>query len=174
MPSGPKRPRIDAATGLPQTRAARGLRAIGQSVAAAAGPAVRRQGIQKAELVSRWAEIVGADIAAMTRPLEIRHGRSKKQAGAVLYIGAAPKAALLLGHQENEIVARINTYFGTTLVVGIAFIERRTFAPKPQKPAEKTAENRDPLPQKVQDSRLQKALERLHGQIADPKNLVDK
>lgn len=165
---------------LPKTRRAGGLRPVGLSVSKAAGPAVKRQGIARSELVTRWSDIVGADIAKMARPLRIKAG-ARGQTGPTLVLGTLPKAGLILQHLEPDIINRINTFFGQTLIQHIALIERRALPPvralKPAAAPQESPISAAPGVDRVQNSRLQMALNRLHHHInADnqAKNPVDK
>lgn len=172
----PRRPSYngdDPFNNLPKTRRAGGLRPVGLSVSKAAGAAVKRQGIARSELVTRWQDIVGADIAKMARPLRIKAG-ARGQSGPTLVLGTLPKAGLILQHLEPDIINRINTFFGQTLVQHISLVERRTLPPiKTSKPALSTEDPPNlaaPGVDRVQNTRLQMALNRLHHQINADKN----
>ncbi|MGB0920567.1 MAG: DUF721 domain-containing protein [Alphaproteobacteria bacterium] len=171
----------DPYNNLPKTRRAGGLRPVGLSVSKAAGAAVKRQGIARSELVTRWSDIVGADIAKMARPLRIKAG-ARGQTGPTLVLGTLPKSGLILQHLEPDIIARINTFFGQTLVQHLSFVERRALpkasqanrfrqnnAPRQdtaQDIVAETAAKSAPGVEKVQTTRLQNALLRLHHEIS--------
>ncbi len=171
-PRSPSHNGDDPFSNLPKTRRAGGLRPVGLSVSKAAGAAVKRQGIARSELVTRWQDIVGADIAKMARPLRIKAG-ARGQTGPTLVLGTLPKAGLILQHLEPDIIGRINTFFGQTLVQHISLVERRALppvraakAPKKEQEAPISAPSSStPGVDRVQNDRLKMALNRLHDQI---------
>lgn len=86
-------------------------------VAEDALPLVRGQlakrGFAEVELVTRWAEIAGAGLAAHCFP----HKLSSGTAGATtLTLVADDRASLELQHQAPKLVDRINRYFGRDVV----------------------------------------------------------
>jgi len=66
-------------------------------------------------LEARWPEIVGERLAAVTRPQKLtrpRKGPDGKSAGATLELRVAGPAALLVQHQSEDILARVNLFLG--------------------------------------------------------------
>ena len=58
----------------------------------------------------RWREIVGDQLARVTRPQKLTKGRSG--AGGTLELRVAGPAALLVQHQSADILARVNLFLG--------------------------------------------------------------
>lgn len=77
-------------------------------------------------LEPRWREIVGDRLARVTRPQKLSRGRGG--AGATLELRVAGAAALLVQHQAEDILARVNLFLGPGAV------SRLTFAQGPVKP----------------------------------------
>jgi hypothetical protein len=61
-------------------------------------------------LEPRWREIVGDQLARVTRPQKLTRGRAG--AGGTLELRVAGPAALLVQHQSAEILSRVNLFLG--------------------------------------------------------------
>lgn len=61
-------------------------------------------------LEPRWTEIVGERLARVTRPQKLTRGRGG--AGGTLELRVAGPAALLVQHQSEEILQRVNLFLG--------------------------------------------------------------
>ena len=77
-------------------------------------------------LESRWVEIVGEQIARVSRPQKLTRGRAG--AGGTLELRVPGAAALLVQHQERDILQRVNLFLGEGAV------ERLRIAQGPIKP----------------------------------------
>jgi len=67
-----------------------------------------------ADLLARWGEIIGDDIASIAKLVGITKTRDKKFNIALR--AANPAFALQLSYQNEEIIKRINKYFGYNAV----------------------------------------------------------
>jgi hypothetical protein len=66
-------------------------------------------------LEPRWREIVGDQLARVTRPQKLTKGRAGpdgKNGGGTLELRVAGPAALLVQHQSADILARVNLFLG--------------------------------------------------------------
>lgn len=79
-----------------------------------------------AALEPRWREIVGDRLACVTRPQKLTKGRGG--AGGTLELRVAGPAALLVQHQSEDIIARVN------LFLGAGSVDRLRIAQGPVKP----------------------------------------
>ncbi len=77
-------------------------------------------------LEPRWREIVGDRLARVTRPQKLTKGRGT--AGGTLELRVAGPAALLVQHQSEDIIQRVN------LFLGAGSVERLRIAQGPVKP----------------------------------------
>ncbi|WP_439471700.1 DUF721 domain-containing protein [Brevundimonas sp.] len=77
-------------------------------------------------LEPRWREIVGERLARVTRPQKLTKGRAG--AGGTLELRVAGPAALLVQHQSEEILQRVNLFLGPGAV------EKLRIAQGPVKP----------------------------------------
>lgn len=72
-----------------------------------------------ADLIARWDDIMGADIASIAKLAAIRKNRDNTF--NVVIRPAVPAYALQLSYQSDEIIKRINKYFGYNAVGKISF-----------------------------------------------------
>ncbi len=73
------------------------------------------RGFSATRLLTHWAEIVGAQVAAIAKPLEIRHPRPRPghpPEGATLTVLALGAAALRLEMERDRIRERVNACYG--------------------------------------------------------------
>lgn len=74
-------------------------------------PAMRAKGFAQAEVVQRWAHIVGPELAASTVPMRLIFPRGEKM-GAKLIIRCASAFAPLVAHKSDRIIEMVNSFFG--------------------------------------------------------------
>jgi len=102
--------------------------------------AFKKQGFASTELVTRWKEIAGAEIAACSEPLKLQWSRTpegEQPEPATLVLRAEGPAALEIQHQTHVILERVNRYFGWhavgRIVLRQAPLSRPKTRPKPPK-----------------------------------------
>ena len=130
--------------------------------------AFRKQGFASTELVTRWAEIIGPDIAAYAEPLKVQWRRAAEGEApepATLVLRVEGPMALEIQHSSGVILERVNRFFGWQAVGKLAFrqapLTRRSVKKRLPKPdAEKTARIASTL-SGVSDDKLKDALARL-------------
>ncbi len=119
-------------------------------------PFARKHGFSQTRLLMRWEGVVGADIAAWTRPLRLVRG--------VLHLRVASAWAPYIQHQAPSILERVNLFLGRKAVTRIALKQGLVTPP----PAPRTAAYRAPEPVAVSgisDPDLRSALARLGGAV---------
>jgi hypothetical protein len=131
--------------------------------------AFAKQGFASVELVTRWPEIVGTEIAAHSQPEKIQWPRTPQAAGApepgTLMLRVEGPAALEIQHLSDVILERVNQFFGWQAVGGVrlrqAPLSRRT-GPKPLRLPDPAvlAHIEANLPE-IRDEKLRQALARL-------------
>src|SRR4029078_8293810 len=85
--------------------------------------AYARQGFAARELVTRWAEIAGKDIAAQSEPLKMQWTRpveGQPQEPATLVLRVEGPMALEIQHSSDVILERVNRFFGWSAVGRLA------------------------------------------------------
>ncbi|MBI5263087.1 MAG: DUF721 domain-containing protein [Bradyrhizobium sp.] len=134
--------------------------------------AYAKQGFAARELVTRWGEIAGAEIAAHSEPLKMQWPRpveGRPQEPATLVLRVEGPMALEIQHSSDVILERVNRFFGWSAVGKLAFrqapLSRRTRPPRPKSPDQKAvAEVAETLGQ-IDDEELRSALARLGAAI---------
>ena len=71
-----------------------------------------KNGIMQLEILSRWEEIAGADLAVYSFPEKIDFRANQRSGGIVHLLVPSGAFALELQHREQQILAKINAYFG--------------------------------------------------------------
>ena len=134
--------------------------------------AYAKQGFAARELVTRWAEIAGAEIARHSEPLKLQWPRpveGQPQEPATLILRVEGPAALEIQHSSDVILQRVNRFFGWSAVGRLALRQAplshrkgpaRGSAPDPKSVA-KVAETLSA----VEDDELRAALARLGAAI---------
>jgi hypothetical protein len=134
--------------------------------------AYAKQGFAARELVTRWAEIAGAEVAAHSEPLKIQWPRpveGQPQEPATLVLRVEGPMALEIQHSSDVILQRVNRFFGWSAVGRLALrqapLSRRNRPPVPRAPdAQSVAKVAETL-SSVEDEALRTALARLGASI---------
>jgi hypothetical protein len=127
----------------PQRGRALSSKRVGTFVPALVREAFRRRGFTNVDVVLRWREIVGPELAEQTWPLRIewprRHEEALRPDGTAepgrqrtrLVVGAAPARALEVEYAKRDIVERVNRYLGYRAATELAATPDYSAAPEP-------------------------------------------
>ena len=148
-------------------------RTLSELTGATLSDALRRQGFASAEIVARWADIAGPEIAAYCEPIKINwpravDGDEGPGEPATLVLRVEGPAAIEVQHQSAVILERVNRFFGWAAIGRIALRQaplRRhvpAAAPAPPDPAA-AADIAAALP--IEDQDLRQALGRLGAAV---------
>ena len=88
------------------------------------GDAFARQGFASAELVTRWEDIVGAEIAAHSEPIKLnwpRRADGEEREAATLVLRVEGPAAIEIQHLAGLICERVNRFLGWRAVGRLAY-----------------------------------------------------
>lgn len=145
------------------------LSALARDVPALTKLALGKRGFAEADLVGRWAEIVGPETARLALPVKLRLPRPKSEAakgavapnvaGGTLTLRCSPAASLELQHLKPRILERITTYFGYPAIREIRLEIGDRKRPKPVRRSSGPAT--PPDLSRVTDPELREALQRL-------------
>ena len=134
--------------------------------------AYAKQGFAARELVTRWAEIAGADIARHAEPLKMQWPRpveGQPQEPATLVLRVEGPAALEIQHKSDVLLERVNRFFGWHAVGRLALrqapLSRRERPRRPPPPDPKDVEEVAKTLSAVEDEALKDALARLGAAI---------
>jgi len=75
------------------------------------------RGFAQSRVLTHWLEIVGADIAEITRPVEVSYGRDGM--GATLSILTTGAHALMIEMQKEAIRAKVNAVYGYNAIARV-------------------------------------------------------
>ncbi|ABE38436.1 hypothetical protein SAMN05444123_102204 [Rhodopseudomonas pseudopalustris] len=134
--------------------------------------AFAKQGFAARELVTRWPEIAGAQIAAHCEPLKMQWPRpveGQPQEPATLVLRVEGPMALEIQHSSDQILQRVNRFFGWNAVGRLALrqapLSRRPRKPAPKPPDEAAVAKLAASLDAVEDDSLRNALARLGATI---------
>ena len=157
---------------------ARGFpRPLSDFAGAAMNAALKAQGFASAEIVARWADIAGPEIAAHSEPVKINWPRAmaagpladEAPEPATLVLRVEGPAAIEIQHLSTVILERVNRFFGWRAIGRIALrqaplkhreVRKRPPPPDPAAMARIAAA----LPQ-IEDEDLRQALARLGAAV---------
>jgi hypothetical protein len=100
--------RLAATHAVPVYRPAKPM---GFALQKALRPILKEAGPAPETLKSRWAEIVGLRLAAVTEPVRV----SRAKGGGVLHLRAPSAAAPIIQHSKEHILARVNLASGSKI-----------------------------------------------------------
>jgi hypothetical protein len=134
--------------------------------------AFRKQGFAASELVTRWKDIVGAEIAAHAEPVKLQWPREvngEPGEPATLVLRVEGPVSIEIQHQSAVILERINRFFGWQAVGRIALRQAPLSRPKvnaapPKLDAAEVARVESTL-RAVTDDELRAALSRLGAAV---------
>lgn len=147
-------------------------RSVADLVQRVGDTAFRKFGFIQSSVVSRWGEIVGARLAAVTQPAMIRFPAGAKT-GGTLHLSICGAAAPMLQHIAPDIIASVNRFFGYAAIsqVRMAHGLAPPAPPKPKpQPKPIPADLSDSL-REIADDELRAVLERMATGLANAPSL---
>jgi hypothetical protein len=111
----------------------RPIRKLGELTSEFMADAFKKQGFASTELVTRWRDIVGADIAAHAEPVKLQWPRTvegEPSEPATLVLRVEGPTAIEIQHQAAVVLERINRVFGWQAVGRVVFRQAPLSRPK--------------------------------------------
>jgi hypothetical protein len=151
----------------------RPARPLADAARAVLAESFAKQGFAASELVTRWAEIAGPEVAAHAEPIKMRWPRAAEgevSGPATLVLRVEGPAAVEIQHMSGVIIERVNRFFGWQAVGQIALrqapLTRRAPSPSstPDDHAEAAVQIAAALTE-VEDEALRMALGRLGAAV---------
>lgn len=133
--------------------------------------AFKRQGFASTELVTRWREIAGPEIAAHAEPVKLQWPRAidgEPSEPATLVLRVEGPMAIEIQHQSDIVLERINRFFGWQAVGRLALRQaplRRRERPAPRRADPEAAARIAATLNEVEDEGLKTALSRLGAAV---------
>lgn len=135
------------------------------------------RGFAQSRLLTDWAEVAGADVAAIARPVEVSYGRGGM--GATLTLLTTGAQAPMLEMQKDQLRERVNAVYGYNAIARIRItqtaatgfadgqvaFEHRPKDTTPAEPAPEMTKAAAHVVAPVEDETLRAALERLGAHI---------
>jgi hypothetical protein len=134
---------------------------------------LRTQGFASTEIIARWAEIAGPEIAAHSEPMKINWPRQSGDGGeqpepATLMLRVEGPAAIEIQHLSAVILERVNRFFGWQAIGRINLRQaplRRRAPAAPPPPLDPEVAQRIAASLPIEDEDLRQALARLGASI---------
>ena len=146
-------------------------RPLSELLSATLSDVLKAQGFASTEIISRWNDIVGPEIAGHSEPLKINWPRApagEKPEPATLVLRVEGPAALEIQHLSEVILDRVNRFFGWQAIGRIAIrqapLRRRESSPVPKIDDAAAARIADALPD-IKDDNLRQSPGRLASVI---------
>ena len=144
--------------------------------------ATETRGFAQSRLLTHWAEVVGDDVAAIARPVEVSYGRSGM--GATLTLLTTGAHAPVLEMEKEKLRARVNGVYGYNAIARIRVTQTAAtgFAEGQVEfqPARPTSQSKPPDPavqkraasvaQPIKDDALRTALAQLAENVLNKTN----
>jgi len=147
-------------------------RSLSEFTAATLNESLKTQGFASAEIIARWADIAGPEIAAHSEPMKIAWPPAMAEESpepATLVLRVEGPAALEIQHLTALILERVNRFFGWQAIGRIALrqapLRRREPPAPPRTPDPETAARIAASLPAVEDEDLRQALARLGAAI---------
>ena len=165
--------REDGKTGSGTGRRGGGFRRAADRARPALEQVAGRHGFAQADVLLRWAEIVGEGLAPTCRPVKVRY-RGKRELGATLVVQADGARAPEVEHLSPRIVERVNQFYGYRAVSRLRIVQTghagfaepaAAFAGPEHAPSPADAEAAAGLAAGVEDEGLRAALTRLGANV---------
>jgi hypothetical protein len=147
-------------------------RPLSEFLGATLSDALKTQGFASAEILARWGDIVGPEVAAHSEPIKINWPRAIGEEAAepaTLVLRVEGPAAIEIQHLSAVILERVNRFFGWQAIGSIALRQaplRRRESPTPPPPPDPAVAARiaEGMPE-IADEDLRQALARLGAAI---------
>lgn len=134
--------------------------------------AFRKFGFIQSSIVSRWSEIVGPRLAAVTQPAMIRFPAGAKT-GGTLHLSICGAAAPMLQHIAPDMIASVNRFFGYSAIsqVRMAHDLAPPAPPKPKPQPKPIPTDLSDSLREIADDELRTVLERMASGLANAPSL---
>lgn len=147
-----------------------GFRNVGGLAQRLTSGLARGRGTSIARLRADWPAIAGAELARTTQPETLQAGRGGRAGGKALRLRVAGAAALEVQHMREQLIERVNAYFGYRAVDDIRLVQgaiaQRPLPRVTPKPDAATAAAAAARVAGVKDPELRSALARLGARVA--------
>lgn len=107
----------------PPDRISRGLLGMAALTERVARPVLGKRGFAVGQVISRWGDIVGAELALSTTPERVQFERGARTGGTLHLRIASGGAAVLIQPQIPLIIERVNGFLGADAISRIKVVQ---------------------------------------------------
>lgn len=157
-------------TSSQKRRAGRAFHHAGGLVRKRIDAAAARRGFAEPDVLMRWPEIVGADLAEACQPIKVSYGARRGALGATLLVEASGARATEVEHLAPAIVERVNSHYGYRAVIRLRITQATGTVGLARGFAEEREAFRSPPPTTPSVAYEPDALERARALAADVEN----
>lgn len=104
----------------PRSRKYEGLAPLTKEISALTQNIFGQKGFVSIDLITRWKDIIGPDLAQGVIPMKLTFPQNKRTQGTLHVRTASGAFALLFEHQKMRVIERVNTYFGYPAIAQIS------------------------------------------------------
>ena len=97
-----------------------GLRPFGKTLPRSVRGILKKNGYNYSEIVSKWSILVGKDISEFSYPKSIKIAQN--EGNGVLVVSVKRGNELMVEYSKEEIIKKINSYFGYSLIKNIKLV----------------------------------------------------
>ena len=141
--------------GIYKRRTFEGLAPLTREVRNITKPILGQRGFAEVDILGSWPEIIGEDLACGVSPEKLVFDKDKRTGGTLYVKSAGGAFAMLFEFQKQQVIERINGFFGYPAVVNIKIKQGslKLNRKKMEQPAELTEDQEKRLQEKI--SRIQ-------------------
>lgn len=155
-------------------RRSSGLVSFGADVRKLLGPLLGKKGLMQADIMSHWTDILGPSLASGVTPFSLsfsKHSGGKTVLTVKVFSGAY---AVEITARKEQIIERINSYFGYDAINDLRIMQGGTFSPPPSLPREPKLSARQiediyQIAADIETDSLRESIIKLGLLLADPK-----
>ena len=92
-----------------------------------------KRGFSNVDLIARWADVVGEQLADAVKPDKIVYSNNQRANGTLCVRVQNGAFAMILEHQKNIVLDKVNTFLGYTAVSNIKIQQDSQIQLKPKK-----------------------------------------
>jgi len=142
-----------------------GLRSFGNTLPRTVKGMLKKNGYNYSEIINKWNLLVGNDISNFSYPVEIK--MTKGNTDGTLVLGVERGNEITIEYSKNEIINKINSYFGYKL---LSTIKLKTFKSESKNNSkkhnmQKFSENLKKKINEIKNENIRKSLSKLLDEI---------
>lgn len=141
-----------------------GLERLTKEIRNITQPILGLRGFAGVDIIESWTDIVGPELSMGIRPEKLTFERDKRINGTLHVKSAGGAFAIIFEHQKQQVIERINTFFGYPAVSRIQIAQGKLYFPKmpiekaKKKPTQKQLKELESKVAHIEDENLRNAM----------------